>query len=363
MRKCMALILVLTIMGSNCLAEIQLSDSDIAQKIMICVFAAASGTNAETEMTLQEDMTEEEKQQRIKENAVYRETVLPWLAESLVREEETEKAVEAMDENDETVDPETAAKEERWQVRLDAAYEAMSGNDEGKAYLEILSALGAQNAKECLTLTQRYFQVWLSEIEPDRLKTMNEDFAFWLYSPGSPIDYPVVQTEDNRHYLHRMFNGERNSAGTLFVDCRNLPNMQDPNTLVYGHHMRNDSMFGSLEWYQEQAYYDSHPYMLVVAEDAIYIIELFCGYTTDKHDACYDIAISDEEDMAEFVETAIGKSDFVCCPEMYTDDRLITLSTCAYAFENARYIVIGRLMSALRLQTIETNCPKKLQTD
>ena len=363
MRKSMALLMVLMILSTYCFAEEQPSDYDVAHEVIMGLFAAAAGTNAETEKALRENMTEEEKRQRTEENAVYRETVLPWLAESLVRAEETEEAEKAIKDEEEAVDPEAAAKEELWRERLDVAFEAMSGNDEGKAYLDMLSALGAKNKEECLTMTQRFFQVWLSEIEPDRLSAMNEDFEFWLYSPGSPIDYPVVQAEDNKYYLHRLFNGEYNSAGTLFIDYRNLPNMQDPNTLVYGHHMRNDSMFGSLDWYEDQTYFESHPYMLAVEEDEIYIIELFSGYTTSKNDECYDIAISDEEDMAAFVETAMKKSDFVCSPDIFADDRLITLSTCAYAFENARYIVIGRLVSAQRVQMIETECPKILQAD
>ena len=72
--------------------------------------------------------------------------------------------------------------------------------------------------------------------------------------------------------------------------------------------------------------------------------ELFAGYTTDKRDHCYNIAISDEEDMLEFLDDAREKSDFLSSAEVGAEDNLVTFSTCAYAFENARYILIGRLM-------------------
>ena len=79
-------------------------------------------------------------------------------------------------------------------------------------------------------------------------------------------------------------------------------------------------------------------------KDEIYVIEVFAGYVTDGRDHCYDIAISDEEDMRNFVRTAEKKSDFDAHVEInYVKDHLVTLSTCAYNFENARYIVLGRL--------------------
>ena len=153
----------------------------------------------------------------------------------------------------------------------------------------------------------------------------------------------MVQGADNSRYLHRLFNGEHNACGTLFIDYRNLGDFQDPNTLLYGHHMRNGSMFKAITYYADQAYFDSHPFMLIVTPERRYLLELFAGYTTSKSDHCYDIAISDESDMAAFVEEALGKSNFTADVEIKGGDRLVTLSTCAYAFENARYIAIGRL--------------------
>ena len=166
----------------------------------------------------------------------------------------------------------------------------------------------------------------------------------WLYAPDTPIDYPVVKCRSNSYYLDRMFNRKQNPAGTLFIDMRNLPDFDDPNTLIYGHHMRDGSMFHSLTDYDAPGFYDAHPFMLAVSETEIYLIEVFAGYVTTSKDHCYDIAISDEQDMRAFVEEAQRKSDFASHVEIDCGaDRLVTLSTCAYNFENARYVVIGRL--------------------
>lgn len=339
MRRSMSLIIAIIVLGAYCFAEGKPTEYEIAHEIMTALFASAAGTNTDIEMALREDMTADERRQRNEENAAYREMVLPWLVESLTSEEEAQNIKEQ-----EADGPEAAAEAMLRKERLDAAFEAMGENDEGRVYIDRLRLMGAESKEACLALTRQYIHVWLSQIDPERMEEVNEDFQFWLYSPDSPIDYPVVQTKDNNYYLHRLFNGEYNSAGTLFVDYRNLPELQDPNTLVYGHHMRNDSMFGSLEWYESQSYFESHPYMLLIGEGEIDLIELFAGYTTSKDDECYDIAISDEDDLTTFVEKALKKSSFVCKPKIYTEDRLITMSTCAYAFQNARYIVIGRLL-------------------
>ena len=83
--------------------------------------------------------------------------------------------------------------------------------------------------------------------------------------------------------------------------------------------------------------------MLMISNHEIAVLEMFAGYTTSKRDHCYDIAISDENDLRAFVDEAKQKSDFSCGVEPLAGDRLVTLSTCAYAFQNARYIAIGRL--------------------
>ena len=89
--------------------------------------------------------------------------------------------------------------------------------------------------------------------------------------------------------------------------------------------------------------YDYHCHL---SPKEIAVVELFAGYTTSRDDHCYDIAISDSDDMLAFVNAATAKSDFASGAEVLPGDRLVTLSTCAYVFENARYIAIGRLVTA-----------------
>ena len=79
------------------------------------------------------------------------------------------------------------------------------------------------------------------------LKQENEDIIGWIYSENTPINYPVVQSDDNEYYLRRLTNGEYNIAGSIFMDYRNSASLEDNNTIIYGHNMKNNTMFGSLQ--------------------------------------------------------------------------------------------------------------------
>ena len=298
------------------------------------LFAAAAGTTAGQEKELRKGMTEEEIEARNTANAEYRARTLPWLRGAFRQDGATEEIV--LSESTQTSEPvitlvpDSSAEPELPVYATRDSYAAFAGNEFGVEYLALLEGMGAEDMESGLELTRKICGMWMAQVDHEALAAMNGDYRCWIYAPDTQIDYPVVQCEDNRHYLKRMFNGARNSAGTLFIDYRNLPDFQDPNTLIYGHHMRNDSMFGTLTDYADQAYFEGHPIMLMMTPDEIFLLEIFAGYTTSDKDHCYDIAISDEEDMAAFVDEAVRKSDFVSGVQVQTTDRLVTLSTCAW---------------------------------
>ena len=331
------------------------------------LFAAAAGTTAEAETELRKELSEEEIALRNSANADYRAKTLPWLRavfrpeltpealrleeELLLEEARLQTEAEAAEtEAEAETEPKTEAEIEPEESYVPPcitpdSYEAFGQSETGLAYLALMQEMGGGDYERDLMLSWEICGMWLDQVDHRRLAQLNGDYRCWIYSPGTQIDYPVVQYKDNERYLKRMFNGRRNSAGTLFIDYRNLPDFQDPNTLIYGHHMRNDSMFGSLTDYGKQAYFEGHPFLLLMSESEISILQVFAGYTTDDRDHCYDIAISDEEDMKAFLKEAQRKSNFKAGVDVQLDDRLVTLSTCAYAFEDARYILIGRLIS------------------
>ena len=175
------------------------------------------------------------------------------------------------------------------------------------------------------------------------LTAANEDIIGWLYSPDTPINLPVVQGIDNDYYLNRMIDGTVNGAGTLFVDYRNAPGFTDYNTVIYGHNMKNKEIFGTLADYKEPAYFAEHPVMWLLTPDGDYKVELVAGCITPSDSEMYTFDQTAEAVLAT-VRQAIEESTFVSDVEIAEGDRFLTLSTCSYEYENARYVLIGKLM-------------------
>lgn len=174
------------------------------------------------------------------------------------------------------------------------------------------------------------------------LLEQNSDIVGWIYCPDTPINYPVVQAEDNDRYLRRDLNGKYLVSGTVFVDYRNGAVGEDANYIVYGHNMKDGTMFSSLAKYKEQSYYDEHPILYFLTPSGDYKIELYAGIVV-KMDALIYVPNPNEAEFTVFLRNAKDKSTFKSNVEITENDTLITLSTCSYEYNNARYIVIGKL--------------------
>ena len=175
------------------------------------------------------------------------------------------------------------------------------------------------------------------------LQEMNPDIVAWIYCQGTVINYPVVQTEDNEYYLNHLFNGERNSSGCLFVDFRNGSDFSDENTIIYGHNMKNQKMFAPLVHYSDQTYYDAHPVMWLITPEKSYKLEVFSGYVTDPTDQSWQRSFTDRDTFENWLRQTEEKSMFSSNVTVDGADRVVTLSTCTYDFDDARYIVVAKL--------------------
>lgn len=182
----------------------------------------------------------------------------------------------------------------------------------------------------------------LISIDFDRLLEENEDIVGWIYSENTPINYPIVQSDDNDYYLRRMLDGTYNINGTIFMDSRNNPNLTDRNTIIYGHNIKNGAMFGTLKKYMDQDYYDKHPVIYYLRPDQSYEIQLVAGYVTEAWSDTYNIPQTLEE-QKKLSEDMTSQSVFKSNISFGEGDKIITLSTCAYDFDGARYVVVGRL--------------------
>ena len=130
---------------------------------------------------------------------------------------------------------------------------------------------------------------------------MNPDVIAWIDIPGLSISYPVVQGTDNAYYLHHLFTGEYNSSGSIFADWHNQPDFADPNTIVYGHNMKNGSMFGTLSHYQDQALWEENPYFYLYVPGKVMEYQIFSCYAGYVGSEAYTYAFPEADDFQNFL--------------------------------------------------------------
>ena len=179
-------------------------------------------------------------------------------------------------------------------------------------------------------------------IDFNSLLEKNSDIVGWIYCQDTPINYPVVQAENNDYYLRRDLNGKYLVGGTVFVDYRNAAIGEDCNYILYGHNMKDGTMFSSIAKYKKQSYYDDHPVLYYLTPATSHKVELYAGAVV-KRDAIIYTPNPDETQFAEFLNNIRLKSTFTSKVEITESDTLIILSTCSYEYKNARYIIIGKL--------------------
>ncbi len=176
-------------------------------------------------------------------------------------------------------------------------------------------------------------------VDFEALKQQNKDVVGWLYSKDTPINNPILQSNDNAYYLRKLITGEYNHAGSLFMDYRNDPKMQNYNTIIYGHNIKNETMFGSLQKYNNQDYYETHKLMYYFTPEQNYLIRIFSASTESVNSKIYTLG-----NLAQsIIDNAIKKSNFTSDVTVTENDKIITLSTCSYDYDGARYVVLGKL--------------------
>lgn len=180
------------------------------------------------------------------------------------------------------------------------------------------------------------------------LKKVNPDVQGWLYQKGTVINYPVVQGTDNDTYLHTRFDKQWSGGGTLFVDCRMEKNFKGFNSIIYGHHMKDGSMFRSIRGYtKEDGYYDKHKTLELATPHGNYHLVVFSAFITKATDEdTYKMTYDEAEEQA-YIDRAWERSELPITRDsvdVTKNDRLVTLSTCAYDYEEARYIVMCKMV-------------------
>lgn len=176
-------------------------------------------------------------------------------------------------------------------------------------------------------------------VDFNALQEINPEIIGWLYCVDTPINYPVAYTDNNNYYLNHLYDGTRNHSGTLFVDCNCSSDFSDMNTVIYGHHMKSGAMFACLVEYEAQEYYEAHPVMYLLTPEHNYRLDIFSGYVAESGSQRLFSKMEGKAEFDAYLDEIIKLSDFDASVTTIPKDRIVTLSTCTYDFDEARYIV------------------------
>lgn len=181
------------------------------------------------------------------------------------------------------------------------------------------------------------------EVDFDTLRSVNDDVIGWIYIEAlDGVSYPVVKGDDNETYLHMTYEGNYNFAGTIFIDYENSADFSDCNTLVYGHNMKNDSMFGKLDEFVKNAEtYAKSKYFWILTPDADYRYEIVSAYTTAVDSATYTLFKGPGKEFQSYLDTIRGYSAIeTSVRDLTIKDKIVTLSTCT-GNSSTRFVVQG----------------------
>lgn len=182
------------------------------------------------------------------------------------------------------------------------------------------------------------------QVDFDALTKANSEIVGWLYCEDSVINYPVVWGRDNNFYLGRDYLGNPDPSGTIFINAANQRNFSDANVIMYGHNMQNMTMFASLRYWLDQAYYEEHPVMWLLTPRQDYRIELFAAYTTPADSDTYTIIPAQGEELSGYLQRVCARSKIYAPFELNENAKYVVLSTCAYDYELARNVLHGMLV-------------------
>jgi sortase, srtB family len=175
------------------------------------------------------------------------------------------------------------------------------------------------------------------------LKSVNSDVIGWIYVPDTEINYPIVHTSDNDYYLDHLVDRTQNPAGAIFLDTRNPSDFSDLHSIIYGHHMKNGSMFAALKGYKKQDFFDGHKTGYLITQDAAYSIDFFAGHVANVEENAWQLDFDDAADFDNWIKSLKEISAFKSDIEPQYGDRIFTLSTCSYEFDDARFVLSGKL--------------------
>ena len=173
-----------------------------------------------------------------------------------------------------------------------------------------------------------------------KFKEENSDVVAVIEIPGTPIKYPLLHANDNSFYLRKGLNKEYDLAGSIFMDTNNNTDLNDDNTVIYGHHLELESMFTPLDQYRKQDFAEKHTTMYITTEEGLREYEIFSAYGIPSDYDYRTLEFMYDADKIPYFEKLQNNSEVDLGSREFTeDDTIVTLSTCQYDYDDQRLAV------------------------
>lgn len=188
-----------------------------------------------------------------------------------------------------------------------------------------------EQVQSCAIVKDEDNEIQEHKIDFKSLKVRNNETVAWIKVNGTNIDYPVVKTLDNSFYLKHSFDKSQNSAGWIFADYRNKFDGNDRNIIIYGHNMKDGSMFGSLRNILDSSWYDNeeNTNIILECENEREVYRVFSIYKIKSEDYYIKTEFKDDSEFEQFIKKIKERSIKDFDTDISNTSTILTLSTCA----------------------------------
>ena len=178
----------------------------------------------------------------------------------------------------------------------------------------------------------------------------NEHVYAWIYIPNTNVDYPILQhPEDPDYYLRRDIKGDSATAGCIFTQYYNKKDFNDNNTVIYGHNMKNGTMFKTIHYYEDSQFFEENPYIYIYTPTDTRVYQVFAAYEYSDAHLLLNFDMNDDASFGKYLEGLAdingSKDHFNWEIGVTSEDKIITLSTCVANKATNRYLVQAKLIA------------------
>lgn len=186
-----------------------------------------------------------------------------------------------------------------------------------------------ETPQEPIPTAEELYMQELAEMDISSLKAVNSDVLGWIVIPNTTISYPLLQGEDNQYYLKHTWKKKWNTAGAIYLDYRNSPQLNDFHSIIYGHRRRDETMFSPLLGYKENSFYQEHPFVYVLTDAGVARYAIFSAYYDKTSGNSWRLGLNDESGKQAFIDYCLDKSLLSTQVVPTVEDSILTLSTCS----------------------------------